>query len=91
MIFLDSRYADGTLFKAWNARKSQYDLAVFRTWTNEVKSFFIYEWVETDRIDNVATRFYGEPNLWWVILDMNPEILNPQNIPPGTQLRISHA
>ena len=47
--------------------------------------------METDRIDNVATRFYGEPNLWWVILDMNPEILNPQNIPPGTQLRISHA
>lgn len=91
MIFLDSRYADGTLFKAWNARKEQYDLAVFRTWPSQLKSFFIYEWVETDRIDNLANRFYGEPNLWWMILDLNPEILDPQNIKPGTQLRIAHA
>ena len=29
MIFLDSRYADGTLFKAWHAGKQEYHLTVF--------------------------------------------------------------
>jgi hypothetical protein len=29
--------------------------------------------------------------LWWRILDVNPEIINPQEITPGTQLRIPNA
>ena len=91
MIFLDSRYADGRIFKAWNARKGQYDLSVFREQPTYVQSFFIYEFTETDRLDNLAARYLGDPSMWWEILDINPEILDPTTIPAGTQLRIPDA
>lgn len=91
MIFLDSRYADGRIFKAWHASKQEYHLTVFREWPTYVQSYFIYEWVETDRLDNLATRYLGDPALWWEILDINPEIINPITIAPGTQIRIPNA
>ena len=91
MIYLDSRYADGTIAKTWNARKQEYDLVVFREWSGYVQSFFYYNWVETDRLDNLANRFLGNSALWWEIMDLNPEILNPSSITPGTQIRIPNA
>jgi len=91
MIFLDSRYVDGTLTKTWNPRKQQYDLVVLRNWSTYVQSYFYYNWVETDRLDNLATKYLGNPSMWWEIMDINPEILNPFSITPGTQLRIPNA
>jgi len=91
MIFLDSRYVDGSIFKAWNAHKEQYDVTVTRIWPGYATSYFIYEWVEVDRLDNIATRFLGDGSLWWRIMDINPEIIDPAKIAPGTQLRIPNA
>ena len=91
MIFLDSRYVDGTLVKTWNSRKSQYDLVVLRNWSTYVQSYFLYNWVETDRLDNLANKYLGNPSMWWEIMDINPEILDPFSIVPGTQLRIPNA
>lgn len=39
-----------------------------------------------DRCDNLANRFYGNPNLWWFIARVNN--LKTMNIPAGTELRI---
>lgn len=88
MIFLDSRYADGRLYKAQDSRTGKYQVSVFRVFPTDATSYFIYEWVETDRIDNVANRFLGSPNLWWRILDFNPDIIDPITIEPGQQIRI---
>lgn len=88
MIFLDSRYVDGKLFKAQDSRTRKYQVSVFRTYPTDVANYFLYEWVETDRIDNVAHKFLGGANLWWKIMDFNPNIINPFMIEPGTQLRI---
>ena len=88
MIFLDSRYADGRLYKAQDSRNGKYQVSVFRVFPTDETSYFIYEWVETDRIDNVANRFLGSPNLWWRILDFNPDIIDPINLEPGQQIRI---
>ena len=88
MIYLDSRYADGTVFKAYDARNSTYQLTVFRNFPVYKTSFFTYEWVETDRIDDIALQFLGKSEFWWQIMDLNPEILDPLNILPGTHLRI---
>ena len=91
MIFLDSRYVNGTLTKTWNPRKEQYDLVVLRNWSTYVQSYFYYNWVETDRLDNLALKYLGNPSMWWEIMDINPEILDPFSITPGTQLRIPNA
>ena len=41
---------------------------------------------EGDRCDNLANRFYGDPNFWWFIAQVNN--LKTMNIPAGTSLRI---
>lgn len=88
MIFLDSRYSNGRIFKAENPNNQQLTVTVFRTWPVQTSRFFMYEWVETDRLDILAWKFYGSANQWWKILDANPEIHDCTSIKPGTQLRI---
>ena len=39
-----------------------------------------------DRLDMLATNFYGDPNLWWYIAKANN--LTFMTIPTGTSLRI---
>ena len=41
---------------------------------------------EGDRCDNLANRFYGNPQLWWFIARVNN--LKTMNVPAGTSLRI---
>ena len=41
---------------------------------------------EGDRCDNLAVRFYGNPNLWWYIARVYD--LKTNNIPAGISLRI---
>tara|TARA_R110000796_G_scaffold27231_1_gene75275 strand:+ start:171 stop:464 length:294 start_codon:yes stop_codon:yes gene_type:complete len=41
---------------------------------------------EGDRCDNLANRFYGNPQLWWFIARVNN--IKTMNIPAGTSLRI---
>jgi hypothetical protein len=88
MIFLDSRYVDGTIYKAYDARNRSFQLTVNRNFPEYTVSFFNYDWVETDRLDDLALQFLGSSDLWWQILDLNPEILDPFAIAPGTQIRI---
>ena len=51
-------------------------------------SFRLYVWVSGDRPDLVAYETLGNSSLWWAILDINPELINPQSIPAGTVVRI---
>lgn len=88
MIYLDSRYVDGPLFKAQDSRTGEYELTVFRAFPSYKVKFFYYTWVETDRLDRVALRFLGASSVWWQIMDINPEIIDPLNIVPGTVLKI---
>ena len=87
-IYMDSRYADGPLFKARDARTGNHRNTVFRQWPSYGVTFFIYEVNEIDRIENIAVKFLGKSELWWKIMDLNPEVLNPFELTPGTELRI---
>ena len=42
---------------------------------------------EGDRLDNLATLFYGDPTYWWFIAHVNN--LSTMNVEPGIRLRIS--
>ena len=91
MIYLDSRYATGTLFTAWDSRKSQYNLTVFRNFPSYQQKFDHYQWTAVDRLDLLANKFLGDSSLWWMITDINPEIVDPSDIPVGTILRMPRA
>lgn len=47
-----------------------------------------YTVVFGDRIDLISYKFYGRSDLWWVILDKNPQILDGWSLKAGTILRI---
>jgi hypothetical protein len=42
----------------------------------------------TDRIDNLAFSYYGDPNLWWVIALANDFYLLPTDLQVGSTIRI---
>jgi hypothetical protein len=40
-----------------------------------------------DRLDNMAVAFYGDPDLWWVIADFQPNpVMEPLFLEPGREL-----
>jgi prophage DNA circulation protein len=88
MIFTDSRYADGIVTRAIDSRNNTYQLSLFRQFPEDSSEFYLYTWTQRDRIDLVANEFLGDPSLWWVLMDYNPEIVNPLDIPMGTSIRI---
>jgi prophage DNA circulation protein len=88
LIFSNSRYAEGAIFKAHNPQKKNYSITVLREFPSYSSEFFYYTWTENDRIDMVANKFLGSPDVWWELLDINPEIIDPFDIPIGTALRI---
>jgi nucleoid-associated protein YgaU len=42
----------------------------------------------SDRIDNIAATFLGDPTQWFLIANANPEIMNWFNLTAGTIIRI---
>lgn len=88
MIFTDSRYAKGKLVSLFRPSLNQSVPTVLRVFPTLTSDYFIYEWRETDRIDQVAKMFMGSTAKWWKIMDFNPEVIDPFTIPTGTLLRI---
>jgi nucleoid-associated protein YgaU len=91
MIYTDSRYATGTINYVHDSRLDKNQLSVYRSYPTSTYRFMTYTWTSEDRIDLIASEFLGSPNLWWKIMDINPEVVNPFTINPGTVLRIPSA
>jgi hypothetical protein len=41
-----------------------------------------------ERLDQIAFKYYSRPELWWLIPEYNPQVIDINNIDPGTVLRI---
>jgi hypothetical protein len=82
-----SRYTQGTLTRTPNS-EGTYNIQVTRTINRQIGAFSLYVWQQVDRPDLVAAKLLGNPQLWWAIFDVNPEIIYPLNIPAGTVVRI---
>lgn len=90
MIYPGSRYYDATTSTLTRIADSDdvYQLAVLRTVPQQSMAYNLYVWKGTDRPDSVAAAQLGDPALWWQIFDVNPELLDPLNVPAGTLVRI---
>jgi nucleoid-associated protein YgaU len=91
MIYSDSRYAEGNIFRSFKKANNSYEAVVTRVFPTQTVEYFTHVWTVNDRLDLLAIRFYGDAEKWWRILDFNPEIPNPTSIVPGTVLRIPSA
>jgi nucleoid-associated protein YgaU len=66
-------------------KKNYYTTTIYKKVIEKnTDSYFITQ--EGDRCDNLAVRFYGDPNFWWFIAKVNN--LTTNNIPAGTSIRI---
>jgi nucleoid-associated protein YgaU len=88
VIFEGSRYehSDVATLLAANGQPRQTVLADTPRLT--AMSFSYYVISAGDRIDLLADRFLGDPELWWVIADANPQHMYYDYLPDGTVLRI---
>lgn len=88
MITEGSRYQTGTVVRVPDA-KGVFHTTIFRSVPPAIRQgFTTYVWQGTDRLDTVAATKLGDPELFWMILDLNPEIVDPLSITVGTTIRI---
>jgi nucleoid-associated protein YgaU len=92
MIVRGSRYENAAPVKV-KTTDGSYRYAVYtqRSLMTEQVAFVYRTTMAGDRLDNLADVYYGKSTLWWVIAKANPEIMYPDDIPPGTVLRIPSA
>ena len=80
-----ARYDNTNLKKNKDSKKRYYTTTIYNKVPEKNDDmYFISQ--EGDRCDNLAFRFYGNPELWWFIARVNN--LKTMNIPAGTSLRI---
>lgn len=84
----DSRYVNGDVITV-PLTDGTHNLAVFATPVNTsgMQVFFRLT-VAGDRFDRLANEVLGDPTKWWVLADLNPEVLFPFDLRPGTMIRI---
>lgn len=84
MIFTNSRYTnvDATLVDGVTSFKLRKRIS-FNTDGAKVHHFCL-----GDRLDGIAMTYYKSPQLWWVILEANPQYRAEFEIPLGADLVI---
>ena len=51
-------------------------------------NYSVHYYSKGERLDQLAFRYYGRPDFWWVFVEYNPEIKDFFTITPGTPLRV---
>ena len=88
MIFQGSRYARTEVITAPDARGNT-ARALGRRRIPPTPGVLEHIVLEGERLDQLAHRFYGDPLKSWLILDANPEELNPfLLLRPGRRIKV---
>lgn len=89
-IFVNSRYNNQTVLRLQSDNGQTYP-TVFRAQPKMPNRFLHYTVKMGDRLDTLANAYYGDPTLWWIIADANPEITYPVALTIGATIRIPQA
>ena len=81
------RYEEYTGIMNDDSGKRRYETLYYPTFTPKTTDYYIVAKV-TDRLDNLAADYYGDPRMWIVIARANKLYNGSFKIPPGTRLRI---
>jgi hypothetical protein len=52
------------------------------------RGYITYVVREGDTIENIATRYMGNPSRYWEVADMNPQVKFPLDLTTGMLLRL---
>ena len=86
-IFAGSRYSTASIILAPQPNGKSLP-TVFASKRSLIAKFVYYRVGIGDRFDTIAARFLGDPLKWWMIADYNPQIFYPEELQPGSILRI---
>lgn len=84
MIYQNSRYTKTSV-------EDNYGVANFKLRTRfsfGKQGALVHQFTLGDRLDGLAKTYYKDPQLWWVILEANPQFRSELEIPYGTNLII---
>lgn len=87
MISASSRYATSTL----DTQEIDGQSVIYILPSQPVVTTFQYSFytvTPADRIDTLAATFLGNPTLWYLIAQVNPQLIDYFLLTPGTILRI---
>jgi hypothetical protein len=86
-----SRYYDGPLSQTQHKYTGDYVISVYRAFPDKPEIKYVqHVWQDGDNFATLAEAFKLGPKYWWEILDINPEVLDPFAIVPGTLIRIPY-
>ncbi len=86
MIRLDSRYATGEVLFVRDPKTGSTIPTVFRTVYPPITYTTVHKWRHGDRVDSMGKDVAGKAHLWWKILDLNTENIDPLTIAPGSEV-----
>lgn len=84
MIYRNSRYTKTPV----NVVDGVSTFKLRTRFTFNTNGAIIHQFTASDRLDGLAQEYYKDPQLWWVILDANPQFSSELEIPLGTDLVI---
>jgi nucleoid-associated protein YgaU len=88
MVFKGSRYAKTPVVSPDHERRTAPRVLGLRS-VPRTPGALTYSVMEGERLDQLAHRFYSDPRKYWLILDANPEVLNPfELLQQGRAIRI---
>jgi nucleoid-associated protein YgaU len=88
-IYKGSRYEYSVIDYVATSVDGSPDPVVFYEFSDIGKiSYYEHTYVYGERLDQIAHKYYKNPEYWWIIPEYNPEISDFTNITPGTILRI---
>lgn len=79
MIFKGSRYKDLSEISTTDAEGQTAGSKTLR-WIPDTPGTFSHTVNQTDRLDLLAYKYYGNPKKWWLICDANPDFALPTDL-----------
>ena len=91
-IYKGSRYENSAIdYVSTKADAPEQAIVFYEFSSIGLITYTTHRYVFGERLDQIADKYYNNPEYWWVIPEFNPEISDFTNIKPGTLLRIPSA
>jgi hypothetical protein len=88
-IYKGSRYEYSTIDFVATTPNGDANPIVFYTMSNlSSLTYYEHQYIAGERLDQLAHRYYKNPEYWWIIPEFNPQIVDFTNIPDGTVIKI---
>ena len=88
-IFSGSRYKNSVVDYFTKAEYGSATPVVFYSFDAlDSISFFTHIYNPNETLHSLSQKYFRRPDLWWTILEYNPEIVDFFSIPAGTTIRI---